>query len=98
MNVGREQAPSRQRQRPISPALRFSLRVADSYLAIAALLLVELAAVAIWARREMAGGYEFFRALLGLMPVAFAAAAPWAVAGAALVDAVQHADRRWGRV
>src|SRR5262245_62093612 len=91
------EAPPRP-QGPASAAARFGFRVADGYLAIALLLLLELAAVAVLARRELAGGYELFRALLGLMPIAIAASAPWAIAGAALVEVVQQADRRTARL
>jgi arylsulfatase A-like enzyme len=73
-------------------------RIADAYLAIAALLVVELVVVGVVARRELAGAYELTRALRNLLPIAVAAAAPVAIAGGVLVEIVRRATRPAARV
>ena len=72
--------------------------MADAYLVIAALLALELLAVAVRARRELLGAFEVGRAALGILPVAFAAAAPAALVGGALVELVRAADKRAWRI
>jgi arylsulfatase A-like enzyme len=73
-------------------------RIADAYLAIAALLVVELFVVGAVAHRELAGGYELTRALRNLLPIAVAAAAPVAIAGGVLVEIVRRAERPATRI
>ena len=68
-------------------------RIADAYLALAALALVELAAVGVLFRREFAAAYEVVWALRDLLPLALAAAAPCAIAAGALVELVAGGAR-----
>lgn len=67
--------------------------MADAYLTVAALALLELFAVAIFARRELVGMFELTRALRDMTPIALAAAGPVALAGGTLVELVRRADR-----
>lgn len=83
---------------PLIGGLPVGWRIADAYLAIAALLAVELLVVAIVARRELAGAYELTRALITLLPIAIAAAAPAAVLGGVLVEIVRRAERPAARI
>lgn len=83
---------------PLFAGLPVGWRIADAYLAIAALLVVELVVVGIIARRELAGMYEITRAVINLLPIAIAAAAPAAIAGGVVVEIVRRAERPAGRV
>ncbi|MRG90604.1 sulfatase-like hydrolase/transferase [Polyangium spumosum] len=73
-------------------------RIADGYLAIGVLLLVELVLIALVFRRELVGLHELGLALVGLWPIAFAAAAPAAAIGGVVVELARHAEGRIGRI
>lgn len=81
------------RRAPLLAGIPLGWRMADAYLAIAALSLVELFVVALLARRELVGLFEVGRSLRDLMPLALAAAGLFAVAGGALVELIRHASR-----
>ncbi|WP_437718554.1 sulfatase-like hydrolase/transferase [Sorangium sp. So ce448] len=69
-------------------------RMADAYLAIAALALAELLVVGVWRWRELLGPYELGRALRDLLPLALSAAAPCAVVLGAVLEIVMRAERK----
>lgn len=68
-----------------------------AYLAAAVALIAECAVIAIVARRELGGLWEFARVVLGLLPVALGAAGPLAVGAAVVVVCLRRADRREAR-
>ncbi|WP_437785890.1 sulfatase-like hydrolase/transferase [Sorangium sp. So ce1097] len=69
-------------------------RMADAYLALAALALAELVAVGVLRWRELVGPYELGRAARDLLPLALAAAAPCAALLGAVLEVVMRAERR----
>ncbi|WP_437747093.1 sulfatase-like hydrolase/transferase [Sorangium sp. So ce1504] len=69
-------------------------RMADAYLAIAALALAELLVVGVWRWRELLGPYELGRALRDLLPLALSAAAPCAAVLGAVLEIVMRAERK----
>ncbi|UQA56509.1 sulfatase-like hydrolase/transferase [Polyangium aurulentum] len=73
-------------------------RIADGYLAIGVFLFVEAAVAGFVGRRELTGVHELNMAFTRLWPIAFAAAAPLAVAGGVLVELSRHAERLFARL
>ncbi|WP_437873009.1 sulfatase-like hydrolase/transferase [Sorangium sp. So ce363] len=69
-------------------------RMADAYLALAALALAELLVVGVWRWRELLGPYELGRALRDLLPLALSAAAPCAAVLGAVLEIVMRAERK----
>lgn len=75
------------------PGLAVGWRVADAYLAMAALLGAELVVVAATHWREFVGTYELVLAGGSLLPIACAAVVPLAVVGALAVELAGRATR-----
>ena len=93
--------PPRTRPRaPRPPARSFGglgHRLADAYLFSAAFLVLELCAVAIGARAELAGGFELVTAFRAILPIGIALAAPVAIVGAVIAHAARGAESRGWR-
>ncbi|MGK4004994.1 sulfatase-like hydrolase/transferase [Sorangium sp. So ce1036] len=68
-------------------------RMADAYLALAALAAAELLVVGALRWRELVGPYELARALRDLLPLALAAAAPCAALLGAVLEVTMRAER-----
>ncbi|APR77350.1 Choline-sulfatase [Minicystis rosea] len=85
---------------PVSPTpsvpwiFPLGARVADAYLAMAALAYVEVYAVGFLSIGQFVGAFELGQASQGLAPVALVAAAPCALAGGAVVELMRRGDRR----
>src|SRR4029453_15376774 len=80
------------RAQPASALVRY----ADALLCATALLIGEAVAVAIEARRELAGSHEVFQVLITLLPIAVAAAAPLCAGGALLSASLPRAAESRG--
>ncbi|HEU4534267.1 MAG TPA: hypothetical protein VFS00_09115, partial [Polyangiaceae bacterium] len=76
--------------RPLGPALRAA---ADSLLAALALVVAEAFAVSVLFGRELAGGWQVRSAFAQLVPLAWAVAAPIALAGALIAGGLRRAER-----
>ncbi len=80
-------------RRPLGPALRAA---ADSLLAALAFVIGEAFVVSLLFGRELAGGWQVRSAFVQLVPLAWAAAAPLALAGALATWALRRAERERG--
>ncbi|MGK3970832.1 sulfatase [Sorangium sp. So ce118] len=85
---GNSEAPPRKLETEIG------WRMADAYLALAALALAELVVVGALRWRELVGPYELGRAVRDLLPLALAAAAPCAALLGAVLEIVMRAERK----
>ncbi|XYI03119.1 sulfatase-like hydrolase/transferase [Sorangium sp. So ce1128] len=85
---GNSEAPPRKLETEIG------WRMADAYLALAALALAELVVVGALRWRELVGPYELSRAVRDLLPLALAAAAPCAALLGAVLEIVMRAERK----
>jgi hypothetical protein len=77
--------------------LSWGARVADAYLALAALAYVEVYAVGFLSLQQFVGPFELGQASQGLVPVALIAAAPAAVVAGSIVELLRRADRPLAR-
>jgi arylsulfatase A-like enzyme len=87
------QVDAASRPAPLLAGIPLGWRMADAYLALAALALAEVVVVGVAARREFVGLYEISRAVMTLTPIALAAAGPIALAAGVMVELVRHSER-----
>jgi arylsulfatase A-like enzyme len=91
-------APVQARRRTtISWIFPLGARVADAYLAMAALAYLEVYVVGFLSLGQFVGAFELGQASQGMVPVALVAAAPAALVAGALVELLRHGDRRAAR-
>lgn len=90
--------PSGARGRPLVDAIPLGWRLADVYLSLVLLALVELGAVATLWFGHFVGGFEIIIAARGLFPIALAMAAPCAIGAVIVVELVRIGERRSARI
>ena len=98
---GERERPSDRPPPPIAPVkprtgepaiLPLGARVADAYLALAALAYLEVYAVGFLSLQQFVGPFELGQASQGLVPVALILAAPAALCGGAVVELLRRAE------
>ncbi len=81
------------RRAPGEPAiLPLGARIADAYLALAALAYLEVYTVGLLSLQQFVGPFELGQASQGLVPVALLVAAPAALCGGAVVELLRRAE------
>ena len=90
-------APRAPRASTIPLLFPLGARIAEAYLALAALAYLEVYTVGFLSLRQFVGTFELGQASQGLVPVALVAAAPVAVAAGAVVELLLRAGRPTAR-